>query len=262
MKTQAAYHNKTHVDRRARGRANSHDETEHGARVSEPPTRNETQEWVPGSEHHAPTRDKTRRGGERESARLEHTHSHETQTWRDYQGPVTNPWITLDRRDTHSSALALLRAVFSPHCSLYTNDCTSKDPSIKLLKLADDTTVIELIQDGDESAYTRLVQTKPGAEHTQNKLLKLADDRHHSHRPHSGRRRVCLHTLVQTKPGAEHAQNRGDDRGLQYILTDCTEDNVQNTHTYTQYTQCTITVSYTLCTHIYTVICEGATDYT
>ncbi len=26
----------------------------------------------------------------------------------------------------------------------------------------------------------------------------------------------------------------------QYILTDCTEDNVQNTHTYTQYTQCTI----------------------
>ncbi len=26
----------------------------------------------------------------------------------------------------------------------------------------------------------------------------------------------------------------------QYIFTDCTEDNVQNTHTYTQYTQCTI----------------------
>ncbi len=25
----------------------------------------------------------------------------------------------------------------------------------------------------------------------------------------------------------------------QYIFTDCTEDNVQNTHTYTQYTQCT-----------------------
>ncbi len=52
---------------------------------------------------------------------------------------------------------------------------------------------------------------------------------------------------------------------IQYILTDCTEDNVQNTHTYTQYTQCTIrhTYSYqyifytvcthsTLCTHIYT----------
>ncbi len=35
--------------------------------------------------------------------------------------------------------------------SLDTNDCTSKDPSVKLLKLADDTTVIiGLIQDGDE----------------------------------------------------------------------------------------------------------------
>ncbi len=36
--------------------------------------------------------------------------------------------------------------------SLYTNDCTYKDPSIKLLKFADDTTLIGLIQDGDESA--------------------------------------------------------------------------------------------------------------
>ncbi len=37
--------------------------------------------------------------------------------------------------------------------SLYTNDCTSKDPSVKLLKFADDSTVIGLIKDGDESAY-------------------------------------------------------------------------------------------------------------
>ncbi len=36
--------------------------------------------------------------------------------------------------------------------SLYTNDWTYKDPSIKLLKFADDTTLIRLIQDGDESA--------------------------------------------------------------------------------------------------------------
>ncbi len=44
--------------------------------------------------------------------------------------------------------------VFSPLLfSLYTNDCTSKDPSVKLLKFADDTTLIGLIQDGDESAY-------------------------------------------------------------------------------------------------------------
>ncbi len=37
--------------------------------------------------------------------------------------------------------------------SLYTNDCTSKDPSVKLLKFADDTTVISLIQEGGESIY-------------------------------------------------------------------------------------------------------------
>ncbi len=43
----------------------------------------------------------------------------------------------------------------------------------------------------------------------------------------------------------------------QYIFTDCTEDNVQNTHTYTQYTQCTIktylvtNTHYTPYVHIY-----------
>ncbi|KAK3525818.1 hypothetical protein QTP70_010314 [Hemibagrus guttatus] len=42
--------------------------------------------------------------------------------------------------------------------SLYTNDCTSTDPSVKLLKFTDDTTVIGLIQDGDESAYRQEVE--------------------------------------------------------------------------------------------------------
>ncbi len=42
--------------------------------------------------------------------------------------------------------------------SLYTNDCTSKDPSVKLLKLTDDTTLIGLIQDSDESAYRQEVK--------------------------------------------------------------------------------------------------------
>ncbi len=42
--------------------------------------------------------------------------------------------------------------------SLYTNDCTSKDPSVKLLKFADDTTVIGLIKDADESAYRQEVE--------------------------------------------------------------------------------------------------------
>ncbi len=44
--------------------------------------------------------------------------------------------------------------VFSPlSFSLYINDCTSRNPSVKLLKFADDTTLISLIQDGDESPY-------------------------------------------------------------------------------------------------------------
>ncbi|KAK3552173.1 hypothetical protein QTP86_005107 [Hemibagrus guttatus] len=42
--------------------------------------------------------------------------------------------------------------------SLYTNDCTSTDPSVKLLKFSDDTTVISLIQDGDESVYRQEVE--------------------------------------------------------------------------------------------------------
>ncbi|KAL0154303.1 hypothetical protein M9458_050416, partial [Cirrhinus mrigala] len=42
--------------------------------------------------------------------------------------------------------------------SLYTNDCTSKDPSVKLLKFADDTTVIGLIRYGDESANRQEVE--------------------------------------------------------------------------------------------------------
>ncbi|KAK3512214.1 hypothetical protein QTP70_001111 [Hemibagrus guttatus] len=42
--------------------------------------------------------------------------------------------------------------------SLYTNDCTSTDPSVKLLKFADDTTVIGLNQDSDESAYRQEVE--------------------------------------------------------------------------------------------------------
>ncbi|KAL0195514.1 hypothetical protein M9458_009086, partial [Cirrhinus mrigala] len=42
--------------------------------------------------------------------------------------------------------------------SLYTNDCTSKDPSVKLLKFPDNTTLISLIQDGEESAYRQEVE--------------------------------------------------------------------------------------------------------
>ncbi|KAK3544184.1 hypothetical protein QTP86_008289 [Hemibagrus guttatus] len=37
--------------------------------------------------------------------------------------------------------------------SLYTNGCTSGHQSVKLLKIADDTTLISFISDGDELAY-------------------------------------------------------------------------------------------------------------
>ncbi len=42
--------------------------------------------------------------------------------------------------------------------SLYTNDCTSKNPSVKLLKFADDTKLIGLIQDGDRSSYRQEIK--------------------------------------------------------------------------------------------------------
>ncbi len=42
--------------------------------------------------------------------------------------------------------------------SLYTNNCTSKVPSVKLLKFTDNTALIGLIQDGNESAYRQEVK--------------------------------------------------------------------------------------------------------
>ncbi len=42
--------------------------------------------------------------------------------------------------------------------SLYPNNCTSKYPSVKLLKFVDDTTLISLFQDSDESAYRQEVK--------------------------------------------------------------------------------------------------------
>ena len=48
------------------------------------------------------------------------------------------------------SVLVLLGCVLS--LSLYTNNCTSKDPVVKILKFADDATVIGLIYDGCKSS--------------------------------------------------------------------------------------------------------------
>ncbi|KAI2645169.1 hypothetical protein H4Q32_028647 [Labeo rohita] len=65
-------------------------------------------------------------------------------------------WITSTRT---ISTGAPQGCILSPLLfSLYTNDCTSKNSSVKLLKFADDTTVMGLIQDGDKSAYRQEVE--------------------------------------------------------------------------------------------------------
>ncbi|KAI5107608.1 gastrula zinc finger protein XlCGF28.1-like, partial [Silurus meridionalis] len=63
--------------------------------------------------------------------------------------------------------------------SLYTNNCTSKYPSVNFLKFADDTSVISLIQDGDdgllyETAYLQEVKNLEGWCQENNLLLNVS----------------------------------------------------------------------------------------
>ncbi len=97
-----------------------------------------------------------------------------------------------------------------------------------------------------------------------NQIKSLLSSHHHST---SALVSEILESMLQTVQKKQKKQFTY----RQYIFTDCTEDNVQNTHTYTQYTvyykdilsyQYTVCTHSTLCTHLYIVICEGATDYT
>ncbi len=102
--TNCVQHNKTHVDRRACGRANSRPHTPTKRQNMErkcpnPDTnRNSRHEcWDPNTT----LQHQTRYANERAyaSSTLEAARSHENRTWREYQGSVTKPWITLDRSD-------------------------------------------------------------------------------------------------------------------------------------------------------------------
>ena len=66
-------------------------------------------------------------------------------------GEITSSTRTVSSGATQGCVLSPL--LFS----LSTNDCSSGHPSVQLLKFADDTTIIGLIRDGDESAYRREV---------------------------------------------------------------------------------------------------------
>ncbi len=74
-------HNKTHVDKSARCRANprprTHTMTENGARLSEPRQELKLKTWVPGSKHHAPHKTMYADERARDSSTLEAACSHE-----------------------------------------------------------------------------------------------------------------------------------------------------------------------------------------
>ncbi len=97
--TNCVQHNKTHMDRRACGWANSrphtHTMTENGARVSEPRHVNKIQDMSAGIR----TPRSNMKQGTQTRERAARAHSHGTRTWREYQGSATKPWITLDRSD-------------------------------------------------------------------------------------------------------------------------------------------------------------------
>ncbi len=104
--------------------------------------------------------------------------------------------------------------------SLYTNDCTSKDPSVKLLKFADDTTLIGLIQDGDDSAYRQEVKELAvwcSINNLELNTLKtvemIVDFRRTPFLPSGEIPRMCKHTCNKADSDCDSAPLRGAARG-------------------------------------------------
>ncbi len=76
-----------------------------------------------------------------------------------HSSPSPPPSVSGSPASWQTGSRAPQGCVLSPLLfSLYTNDCTSKDPSVTLLKFADNTTLIGLIQNGDGSAYRQEVK--------------------------------------------------------------------------------------------------------
>ncbi len=86
----------------------------------------------------------------------------------------------------------------------------------------------------------------------------------------------CLGEWNSYERAPDSAKKQNNNLHMDSIYLQTTEDNVQNTHTYTQYTQCTIKTYFVtntpihiihriymsaLCPHLCIVICEGARDY-
>ncbi len=105
----------THVDKRARGRANSSRTLTQWDRTLSTSIRTPTQNRNSRHECRDPNtmlQHKTRHADERAhgSSTLEAARSHENRTWRECQGSVTKPWIALDRSDRTLTIPCLLYA--------------------------------------------------------------------------------------------------------------------------------------------------------
>ncbi len=76
-----------------------------------------------------------------------------------YRQPLVKLRKCMLNRHTTSTGTPQGCILSPPLFSLYTNNCTFIDPSVKLSKLADSTTVIGLIQDDDKSAFRQATKS-------------------------------------------------------------------------------------------------------